>query len=173
MERMDSFRSSFLLEEVRAVVILATSVLILVLTVTMHTVCVISNMKSDQPKIVLVGVPIQGGVKDADQPFQTWQQGLVTEVTPAVSTNCSGLEAQDQNAIRTVQAKLRHWQSTESEDDFYHKVANCTLVRKDFDNLYYVAEKECQFSLAFIMVVHSRPQQVYRLLRAIYRPHNV
>ena len=155
--------------------LLAFSIFVLVLTAILHiiSVHVVHNMISHRQKRVPLGVVTQGGVRYADQPFQTWQRGLVTEVMPAVSTNCSALVAQDQNAIRTVQAELRHWESTESEEDFYHKVANCTLVREDFDILYYVSDEEHQFPLAFVMIVHSRPQQVYRLLRAIYRPHNL
>ena len=108
-----------------------------------------------------------------DEQFRTWPHGLVTEIVPTISANCSALVEQNITAIRHVEFQLSHWESTKLDEDIIEMVSTCTFIKKDFDNLYYVSDEEREFPLAFSLIVHSRPLQVYRLLKAIYRPHNI
>jgi len=44
---------------------------------------------------------------------------------------------------------------------------------KEFSNNFYVSREEENFPLAFTFVVYTNARQVVRLLKAIYRPHNL
>ena len=43
---------------------------------------------------------------------------------------------------------------------------------EEFSDNFYVSETEKYFPIAFVLVVHTNPQQVIRFLKSIYRPHN-
>ena len=107
------------------------------------------------------------------QSYLAWNRGLVSPTRPAIKHNCAALKKGNQKAIRYVKIRQKRWQNAETEEEFARKINNCTYIREEFGNLFYVSEEELEFPLAFSLVVHDRPKQVYRLLKAIYRPHNI
>ena len=52
-------------------------------------------------------------------------------------------------------------------------VANCSLLRDLFNNTLYISKLEVSFPIAFLFVVYESPEQFLRLLKVLYRPHNV
>ena len=110
---------------------------------------------------------------DRALPFTTWKHGQVTVTKPATDTNCTALVEGDQQATQLARFSLKGWRDAETEEEFARKINNCSYIREEFGNLFYVSEEELKFPLAFSLVVHDRPKQVYRLLKAIYRPHNI
>ena len=67
-------------------------------------------------------------------------------------------------------------QNKEKGDDvrtLLHKTENCTWVREEFSNNYFVSSKEKAFPIAYAINMNLYPQQVLRFLKVIYRPHNV
>ncbi|XP_070209238.1 beta-1,3-galactosyl-O-glycosyl-glycoprotein beta-1,6-N-acetylglucosaminyltransferase 3-like [Littorina saxatilis] len=56
---------------------------------------------------------------------------------------------------------------------FYGTITdNCQLYRKQNGFILNVSQEEREFPLAFSMMVYKEPEQLERLLRAVYRPHN-
>ncbi len=62
-----------------------------------------------------------------------------------------------------------------SDGEVFHlvKQGGCEWIRKQFSKDYYVSEKEKSFPLAFALTVFESPNQIFRFLKIIYRPHNV
>jgi hypothetical protein len=50
---------------------------------------------------------------------------------------------------------------------------NCEWVKQEMDNGFFVSEEEKKFVIAYAINLNQYPRQVLRLLRTIYRPHNV
>ena len=67
------------------------------------------------------------------------------------------------------------WKGTEDSKEFleWSLSGNCTKIRSQFLNNFYVSREELDFQLAFSLNIHDNPQQVVRLLKVIYRPHNL
>ena len=105
--------------------------------------------------------------------YDAWKHDRVTITKPAITTNCSALVEGNEHAITLAGLYIKNWSNAETEEEFARKINNCTYIREEFGNLFYVSEEELEFPLAFTFVIHDRPKQIYRLLKAIYRPHNV
>ena len=52
-------------------------------------------------------------------------------------------------------------------------MSNCSNVIREFTNNFYVSPMEEMFPLAYILIMYKDARQVVRLLKAIYRPHNL
>ena len=50
---------------------------------------------------------------------------------------------------------------------------SCEEMRKEFGSSFYVSETEKTFPIAYMLVVYDSPGQILRLLKSIYRPHNL
>ena len=100
--------------------------------------------------------------------------GLVTTVQPPVEANCQLLKDGDYTEQERVLNELKNWINSETVDEFYTKVQKCSYVRNLLSrNNFYISDTESNFPLAYIILFHDSPQQIMRLLRVIYRPHNV
>ena len=87
--------------------------------------------------------------------------------------NCSLLFNGDQDEINRVNKwKSKIW-TVMSNDQFYQQPSSCDWIRTKFEKSYYVSKEENDFPLAFAINVHNSPQQIFRFLQVIYRPHNV
>ena len=75
--------------------------------------------------------------------------------------------------MQEARQQLPQLQGIESGEHFLNKIGNCTSVIEEFQHNYYVSAEEEGFPLAFIFVVYTNAKQVIRLLKAIYRPHNL
>ena len=56
---------------------------------------------------------------------------------------------------------------------FLRKTDNCSWIREEFSNYYFVTDAERDFPIAYAININQFPQQVFRFLKVIYRPHNV
>lgn len=99
--------------------------------------------------------------------FRAWQRGLVTVLEPELGVDCSRTSNITSRNLGTTQ-----WKNTISNREMLKRVKNCTWLRDYFSNNLYMSELERSFPLAFSFVVHESPQQVLRLMRVLYRPHN-
>ena len=86
---------------------------------------------------------------------------------------CTQLAANRNVKVQEARQQLPRLQGIESGEHFLNKIGNCTRVIEEFQHNYYVSAEEEGFPLAFIFVVYTNAQQVIRLLKAIYRPHNL
>ena len=106
--------------------------------------------------------------------IRSWKRGIITQLKPELSRDCGKLINQDPVEINRVQYTLRIWhKQPETRTQFHHWSPSCSNIMAEFQNSFYVSQEEKQFPLAFTFVIYSRPVQVIRLLKAIYRPHNV
>ena len=107
--------------------------------------------------------------------FKSWKSGVVTKLTPDIHTNCTLLFRRDELEIERVQNASRVWPVKEHALNFttWVKEHNCTHYKDELlDNLY-TTKDEVMFPLAFAFIVHNNPFQVFRLMKAIYRTHNI
>ena len=107
--------------------------------------------------------------------IRSWiENELVTIVQPQVKANCQLLKAGNRTEQERVVSELKTWTNRETIDEFYTKAQRCSYVRNllSSDN-FYISDTERNFSIAYSIVFHNSPQQIMRLLRVIYRPHNV
>ena len=67
------------------------------------------------------------------------------------------------------------WDSSwyDSHFDEWATSTACDTIKSEFTNNLYTTKEELEFPLAFLMTVHDSPQQIFRLLKVIYRPHNL
>ena len=100
--------------------------------------------------------------------------GLVTTVQPPVQANCQLLKDGNHTEQERVMNELKTWTNSETVSEFYTKVQRCSYVRNLLSsNNFYISDTERNFPLAYAILFHDSPQQIMRLLRVIYRPHNV
>ena len=98
----------------------------------------------------------------------------LTELQPAIEKNCSLLRAGDEEEVRRVKLLLKKWNDSEAQE--YLRIwinGDCSNIAQVFRNNFYVSQEELDFPIAFVMLVYTNPVQVVRLLRTIYRPHNL
>ena len=102
--------------------------------------------------------------------LSSWNRGVVTVVNPPIEKNCEKLRRGDKQEFTSVKSTLDRWTRLET-----NKLSpqNCSSVREDFLHNFYVSKEELEIPLAFSLIVSSRLFQVIRLLKSIYRPHNV
>ena len=105
--------------------------------------------------------------------IKSWEHGVVTQFFPLIKRNCSNIVAGSQREVYHVRQQLKVWKNEESDVQFVQRMNSCVNVTEEFSNNFYVSSEEQDFPLAFIFVVYKNPRQVVRLLKAIYRPHNV
>ena len=107
--------------------------------------------------------------------YKSWNLSVVTLIEPEISRNCTALFKGDTAEVNKVLAENRNWPSTAYDQKFnklYLESEGCEDIVSEFQGNFYVSEEESSFPLAFSMNVHDNAQQVIRLLKAIYRPHN-
>ena len=105
--------------------------------------------------------------------FKAWKSGLVTVLEPEIPRrDCKKLMADDKTEARRIQAASKQWKNSLSDTVFLKQTQNCDQLRQTFNNNLYNSILERDFPLAFTFVVNSSPQQVFRLLKLLYRPQN-
>ena len=98
---------------------------------------------------------------------------MVTLLQPRIEANCTALRTGDEGEIRTVKKRIKTWVNAESDEEFLKTLRNCSHIVEEYSNNFYVSPEEETFPLAYILVVYTNVRQVLRLLKAIYRPHNL
>ena len=104
--------------------------------------------------------------------YKAWKNGVVTLLRPIISRNCSKLMDGDREESRRIEAESKRWKNSRTDEMFLNETKDCFYMRKEFSNNLYNTISEQKFPLAFTFVVNSSPQQVYRLLRLLYRPQH-
>ena len=98
----------------------------------------------------------------------------LTELQPAIEKNCSLLRAGDEDEVKRVKRLLRTWKDSGAQEHLGIWInRDCSDIARVFRNNFYVSQEELDFPIAFAMLVHTDPVQIVRLLRTIYRPHNL
>ena len=106
--------------------------------------------------------------------YKAWKSGLVTVLEPVIPRrDCQKLMSGDKTEARRIQAASKQWTSSITDTMFLKQTRDCDQLRQTFKNNLYNTILERDFSLAFTLVVNSSPQQVFRLLKLLYRPQNV
>ena len=119
---------------------------------------------------------ITGGCNIPSGVFKSWIRGTVTQVTPIIQANCTLLfKGGDKLEVERVQQASSTWPAKEHAVKFakWVKEHGCTHFKDELEDNFYMAKDEVEFPLAFTMVVHDNTFQVYRLLKFLYRPHNI
>ena len=120
-----------------------------------------SGSKTDDP---FCTIP-QGG-------YKAWQDGVVTVLKPIISRNCTKLFAGDQAEANRTKNASKSWTNTLSDGAFLLKTSNCSWLREELNNNLYNTALEREFPMAYIFIINSRPQSVFRNLKLLYRQQN-
>lgn len=104
--------------------------------------------------------------------FKAWKSGLVTVLEPVVPRDCHKLMVGDKAERRKIKAASKVWKNSLTHAMFLKQTEDCFWLGKMFRNNLYNTALEKSFPLAFTFVVNSSPQQVFRLLKLLYRPQN-
>ena len=111
--------------------------------------------------------------------FKSWTGGIVTKVTPEIHANCTLLfEGSDEFELAQVQLTSYTWPAKKHAliilFEKWVKESYCTHFKDELeDSLYTTFDQEFDFFLAFALLIHNSPFQVYCLLKVIYRSHNI
>ena len=107
--------------------------------------------------------------------YKAWNDGVVTVMKPEITRNCSKLFQGDQAEAKRVEYENEVWNSFEYDKHFneWAMSGDCDRIKSEFTNNMYTTNEELEFPLAFSMNVHNNPQQIFRFLKVIYRPHNL
>ena len=127
-------------------------------------------------KTQTAGIRLGGNCKVPPGGFKSWTRGKVTEVTPVIHANCTRLfKGSDEVETARVQLVSYTWPAKEHELKFAEWVTEhqCNHFKDELVNNLYTTKEEMEFPLAFTMVIHNNPFQVFRLLKVLYRPHNI
>ncbi|XP_022310513.2 beta-1,3-galactosyl-O-glycosyl-glycoprotein beta-1,6-N-acetylglucosaminyltransferase 4-like [Crassostrea virginica] len=107
--------------------------------------------------------------KEADLNLQSVRRRLVHDV------DCRRIiEGDDTEIFFAAELMKRKEFNFITDDELRELAQNCEMFFKIFDyNRFIVSQEELDFPIAFSLIVHKNAVQIERLLRAIYRPHNV
>lgn len=107
--------------------------------------------------------------------YTAWKQGVLTVMKPKIQRNCSLLFRGDSKEVQHIRNENALWNGDKFDRGFYDMAiyGNCTKIRSEFMNNLYVSNEELEFPLAFSLNIHENPQQIFRFLKVIYRPHNL
>lgn len=119
---------------------------------------------------------LDGSCKIPPGGFKSWTRGIVTKLTPVIHANCALLfQGGDELEVARVQMASYTWPKEEHALKFtkWVETCNCTDFKAELEGNLYTTKDEADFPLAFTMLVHDSTFQVFRLLKVIYRPHNI
>ena len=87
--------------------------------------------------------------------------------------DCEGIIKGNTESIKHAKKNLKSFTTRGTDIDYFINISNCTLFRRDRGYIDHpLSTVERDFPLAFGLIVYKNIEQVERLLRAIYRPHN-
>ena len=100
---------------------------------------------------------------------------LLQSLSPSFHPSCPLLFKGNEFERARIKKLIKSW-TPPTDEDTLKSLNNCSLVRKDFSNKYYVSSTESNFSIAVEMLIYytgHHLQQQMRLLKYLYRPQNV
>lgn len=105
-----------------------------------------------------------------------WPKQLVRH-KPSIAASCERLFEGDENERKRVRSSMNAWKNSVTDMKFLNKLSsNCSLTRETFSSSFYTSKTELEFPLAYLYLVHYKEgliQQMIRLMKLHYRPHNV
>lgn len=104
--------------------------------------------------------------------FKSWNKGVVTLLNPAIQRNCTKLFAGDQEEAQRTKNESKAWENSLSNREFLERTRNCSWLREELENNLYNTALEREFPMAYIFIINSRPQSVFRNLKLLFRPQN-
>ena len=104
--------------------------------------------------------------------YKSWKQGMVTVLEPKIQRNCTKLFAGDRKEAERVKNESASWKHSLSDSEFLQRTRNCTWLREELENNLYNTVLERDFPMAYIFVINTRPQSVFRTLKLLFRPQN-
>ena len=110
---------------------------------------------------------------DKDQGEHAIQANRTDNTTSRI--NCKLLFAGDKDQGEHAIQANKQWPLTISPDALlFNKTSDCTWIEDELiiRDSFYISSEEKAHPLAFAMNIHDSAQQVIRLLKTIYRPHN-
>lgn len=114
---------------------------------------------------------------DTSTPFRSWEKKVVTQIGIPIKKDCMKLRTYPKREVQKVKlhSQVTQWKSKKPWEQLAlkYKKMNCEDIRHDFQHNFYVSEVEKNFPIAYILVVYTNAGQILRLLKAIYRPHNL
>ena len=107
--------------------------------------------------------------------FKSWEKGVVTQFGTPIKRDCGKLRVHSYREVNNVMAQVDNWKKSKPWEEFAlkYKHKSCKEIREDFENNFYISELEHNFPIAYIFVVYTNAGQIIRLLKSIYRPHNL
>ena len=133
-----------------------------------------SSLHQSQYQYRLSAAPVQSNSERCILPlggFKSWSRGVVTPLTP----NCTLLFEGSECEVERVQngSHILSRKDNVSMNFMKWTEDNCTQYKQKLENNVYTTKEEVTFPLAFALIVHDSPSQVFRLLKVLYRPHNI
>ena len=119
--------------------------------------------------------PKDAGVSSCEVPvggYKAWNDGVVTSLRPVLHRNCSKLLEGDSKEAERIKNESKKWSNALSDEAFLKRASSCSWLKEELTNHLYNSQLERQFPLAYAFIVHNSPQQVFRLLKVLYRPQN-
>ena len=109
--------------------------------------------------------------------FDSWQKGIVTQLGIPLKRDCQKLRKTPKAEFERVQLyrQVKNWIATKPWEQFAlsYKNMSCEEIKSDFENNFYISKTEEDFPIVYIFVVYTNAGQILRLLKEIYRPHNL
>ena len=101
----------------------------------------------------------------------------LTRHSPTLNASCELLFSGDVNERLRVRQMMESWNNSVIDQQFLTDLStDCPKTRQSFYDNFYTSRAERNFPLAYIFLVHHKEgviQQYLRLLKVLYRPHNV
>ena len=103
------------------------------------------------------------------------QVHLLQYLNPSINDSCEQLfkgDKQERQQIRNVLKSCKPLNDTETIE----LIKDCQHIRTEFMDSFYISETERNFPLAFQMLIYYQQNlllQHIRLLKYLYRPHNI
>ena len=104
--------------------------------------------------------------------YKAWNDGTVTSLRPAIRRNCVRLFEGDNEEAERVKEESKKWANALGDDAFLKTASSCSWLKEQLTNSLFNSELEREFPVAFAFVIHNSPQQIFRLLKVLYKPQN-
>ena len=114
-------------------------------------------------------------VSHCSPPFYYPNIRLLQSLSPSFNVSCPLLFQGNKFEQERVKKLLKTW-TPQTDKQTLQSLKNCSFVREDFLNNFYVSSIENYFPIAFEMLIYhagNHLQQQLRLLKYLYRPQNV
>ncbi len=104
--------------------------------------------------------------------FKSWRLRAITILEPNIQKNCQKIFKGDKQEAKRVLEESAKWINPVQDTDLLKLTENCLWVRNTFGDNLYTTKLEKSFPIAFTFTIYNSPQQVLRLLKALYRSVN-